>query len=188
MSLESIINEIDSSMQQELNSIRDEYNLKIEEVTKNCNDRIEKIRSDYSAKSENDIKNIIRQYEDSIRLQSKKIIDDKRKELLNTAMEKLRTGIFAMSRSPEYQDLIKIMINEAKKQLGKDITIYCSEEEKGKVDALELKSISVAVNKKIRSGIIASSKDGKKLLDFQLSTIYNEISYDLELYLFENIK
>ena len=69
MSLENILIEIDNTTQSELKAIKDEYSAKIQAVVKSCNDRIARIRSDYAVKSANDIKNIIRQYEDNIRLQ-----------------------------------------------------------------------------------------------------------------------
>ncbi|WP_298276491.1 hypothetical protein, partial [Ferroplasma sp.] len=76
MSLENILNEIESTTEMELKQIRDEYTEKMANVTMACNEKLSRIKQDYTVKSENDIKNIIRQSEDSIKLQSKKIIDD----------------------------------------------------------------------------------------------------------------
>ncbi len=188
MSLESIINEIDTSMQEELNNIKSEHKLKMDDITRQCDEKINVFRSSYSTKSENDTKNIIRQYEDNIKLQSKKIMDEKKKELITTAIEKLRSSVFSLTKSSEYPEIIKTMISEAKKQLGISINVYCSASEKEKIEAMNIKSINIEIDRSIRSGIIASSSDGKKLLDLQLSTIFDAISYDIELYLYENIK
>ena len=73
MSLENIINEIDNSMEEQKTKINEEYKKKINEVTENCNKKIEEFKREYAIKSEYDKKDIIKQHEDNIKLQSKKI-------------------------------------------------------------------------------------------------------------------
>ena len=189
MSLENILNEIDNTTQAELKAIRDEYSAKIEAIIKSCNDKISRIKNYYAVKSDNDVKNIIKQYEDNIRLQSKKIIDDKKKEILVNTMQKLRSYVTSLNKSSNYPELLKAMVNESKKELGNKFTVYCDEMEDEKLQGFQFPdSIKVIIDKSIKSGIIAVSADGKKEVDMRLSSIFDEISYDVETYLYENIK
>ncbi len=189
MSLENILNEIDNTTQSELKAIKDDYAAKIEAVTKSCNDKISRIKDYYAVKSNNDIKNIIKQYEDNIQLQSKKIIDDKKKEILGNTMQKLRSYGTSLNKSSNYPDLLKTMVDESKKELGKNFTVYCGEMENEKLQNFKFPdSIKFIIDKSIKSGIIAISADGKKEMDMRLSNIFDGISYDLETYLYENIK
>ena len=189
MSLENILIEIDNTTQSELKAIKDEYSAKIQAVVKSCNDRIARIRSDYAVKSANDIKNIIRQYEDNIRLQSKKILDEKKKEILNNSMQKLRSYVVSLNKSSNYPELLKIMVEEAKKELGKNFTVYCSETDQEKFQGFKFPgTINFVTDKSIKSGIIAIGADGKKEIDMRLTSIFDAISYDVETYLYENIK
>ena len=189
MSLENILNEIQSTTESELKQIRDSYSEKIQDITKACNDKLSRIKQDYKVKSENDIKNIIRQSEDSIKLQSKKIIDDRKKEILNNTMQRLKSYVTSLNKSSNYPELLKLMLSESEKELGKKFTVYCSESDKEKLENLKFSnSVKFQVDKTIRSGIISRSEDGKKEADMRLSSIFDSVSYDIETYLYENIK
>jgi vacuolar-type H+-ATPase subunit E/Vma4 len=189
MSLENILNEIDNATQSELKAIKDDYTAKIEAVTKSCNDKVTRMKHDYAVKSDNDIKNIVRQYEDNIRLQSKKIIEDKKKEILTNSTQKLKSYVTSLNKSSNYPELLKTMVNESQKELSKHFTVYCGESDKEKFENLKFPdSINFVVDKSIKSGIISISTDRKKEIDMRLSNIFDSISYDIETYLYENIK
>jgi V/A-type H+-transporting ATPase subunit E len=189
MSLENILNEIDSTTQSELKNIKDEYSAKIEAIKKSCDDKITRIKDYYAVKSDSDVKNIIKQYEDNIRLQSKQIIDEKKKELLTNTMQKLKSYVTSLNKSSNYPELLKTMVEESKKELGKSFIVYCGEIDNEKLQSFKFPdSIKFIVDKSIKSGIIAISPDGKKEIDMRLSSIFDGISYDVETYLYENIK
>ena len=189
MSLENILNEIESTTEMELKQIRDEYTEKMANVTMTCNEKLSRIKQDYTVKSENDIKNIIRQSEDSIKLQSKKIIDDRKKEILNNTMQRLKSYVLSLNKSSNYPELLKAMLIESEKELGKKFTVYCSENDKDKLESLKFSdSVKFEVDKTIKSGILSKSEDGKKEADMRLISIFDSVSYDIETYLYENIK
>jgi vacuolar-type H+-ATPase subunit E/Vma4 len=189
MSLENILNEIESATESELKAIRDDYAARMDAVTKSCNDKLTALRSYYAVKSEYDIKNIIRQYEDNIKLQSKKIIDDKKKEILNNSMLKLRSYVTSLNKSPNYDKLLKTMVDEAVNKLGKQIDVYCGESEMEKFKNFKFpEQVVFNIDKSVKSGIIAITSDGKKEIDMRLCNIFDSISYDIETYIYENIK
>lgn len=189
MSLENILNEIQNTTEVELKQIKDDYAKKMEDVTTSCNEKLGRMKQDYAVKSENDIKNIIRQSEDTIKLQAKKIIDDRKKEILNAAMQRLKSYVTSLNKSSNYQELLKTMLAETEKEIGKNFTVYCSESDLEKFKNIKVsESVHFEIDKTIRSGIVAISNDGKKEADMRLSSIFDAISYDIETYLYENIK
>ncbi|WP_337861012.1 hypothetical protein [Ferroplasma sp.] len=189
MSLENILNEIENSTESELKAIRDDYAARMEAISKSCNEKLAGIRNDYAIKSEYDIKNITRQFEDNIKLQSKKIIDERKKEILNNSMQKLKSYVTSLNKSSNYGELLKTMVEEAVNKLGKQINVYCGESEIEKLQSFKFPDqITFNKDKSVKSGIIAISSDGKKELDMRLSNIFDSLSYDIETYLYENIK
>ncbi len=189
MSLENIINEIDNSMEEQKTKINEEYKKKINEVTENCNKKIEEFKREYTIKSEYDKKDIIKQHEDNIKLQSKKIIDDKKKELLKDALGKARSYILSLNKSVKYKEIISDMLKTCGKELGSNFIIYCNGTEKEKLlESDNLKTENIVIDNSIRLGIKAASKDNKKFIDFTLDSIFDKISDDIAIYFYNNIE
>ncbi len=189
MSLENIINEIDSNVETQKNQINKEYEEKIKEVTENCNKKIDEFKKDYEVKWEHDKNNITKQYEDNIKLKIKNIKDDKKKELLNDALGKARSYIVSLNKSVRYKEIINEMLKTCERELGSNFIIYCNESEKEKIiEYSKLKSENVVIDNSIRLGIKASSNDKKKFIDFTLTSIFDQISDKLAIYFYNNIE
>jgi len=189
MSLENIINEIDSNTETQKNQINKEYEGKIKEVTENCNKKIDEFKKEYETKQEYNKNNIIKQYEDNIKLKTKNIIDNKKKELLNDALAKARSYIVSLNKSVRYKEIITEMLKTFERELGSDFIVYCNESEKEKIiEYGKLKPENIVIDNSIRLGIKASSKDKKKFIDFTLTSILDQISDKLAIYFYNNIE
>ncbi len=187
MSLENILNEIDKTREEQIKKINDYYDQKLNEVKATCNTKIKHLGEDYAIKEKNDTSSIIRQYEDRIKIQEKQIIDGKKRDIIKNALEKSRSYIDSMNRSSKYHELLQAMIDTATKKFGNDLIIHCSENDREKIASI-LTSGNIIIDKSIKSGLIAVTGDNKKMLDFRMDSIFDDISDELSIYLYGNIK
>ncbi|KPV46675.1 hypothetical protein SE19_04495 [Acidiplasma aeolicum] len=189
MSLESILNEIDRSREDEIQKINQYYEEQIKNVREACNKKIKELQEYYALKQKDDSKLIIKQYEDQIKIQTKQILDNKKKEIINSALDKAKSYITSLNKSSRYPELLEIMVDTSIKKLGKDIIVECSESDMEKIKAMnKVNPKNVEANSGIKSGIIAYSPDRLKMLDLTLNTIFKEISDDILAYFYENVK
>ena len=187
MSLENILNEIDRSREEQIKKINDYYDQKINEIKATCNTKIKHLEEDFAIKGKNDTRSIIGQYEDRIKIQTKQIIDSRKRDIIKNALEESRSHITSLNKSSKYRELLQNMIDTAITKFGNDLIIHCSENDEEKIKSI-LTSANIIVDKNIKSGLIAVTKDGKKMIDFRLNSIFDSISDELSLYFYENIK
>ena len=181
MSLADIIKDLDKSREEQISKINSDYDKKIEEIKKSCDARIQSIKDYYEKKKEEDIRLIKKVQEDKIKIDSKGIKMEKKREIVDSALNTSYYHLMNITKSKRYDSILNSMVSTATKILGDDCEIFASE-----TDAKKIKNANV--DHKINGGIIAYSKDKKRMLDFRLNSIFQSIKDDLAAYFYENIE
>ncbi|AAT43078.1 V-type ATP synthase subunit E [Picrophilus oshimae] len=181
MSLADIIKDIDKSREEQISKINDEYSKRIEELKKSCDSRIQSIKEYYEKKKEADIKTLKKVQEDKIKIDSKSIKMEKRREIVKDALDISYYHLMNITKSKRYDSILNSMVSTAIKTLGEDCEIFASESDAKKIN-------NAKADHKINGGIIAYSKDKKRMLDFRLNSIFENIKDDLASYFYENIE
>jgi V/A-type H+-transporting ATPase subunit E len=176
MALDKVANDI-------LENARKEADLRIQEAEKErakilqeTDQKIEKMRKAEEKELQDALTRMRRQELSSAELEAKKIVLNKRKDILNQTFEEMLKELSAMNR-PEKSALYNKMVNDGKKIIPRP-KVYIP---KGEADLLAgLKGCESLTETDMGSGLILENADGSVRLDYRFKTILESI-WDREL-------
>lgn len=112
------------------------------------------------------------------KLEAKKYIFDKKKEIMNMTIEAAKKEIINMPKVNK-EPLLKGLVSKAEKEFP-IAYIYCNESEMPIVKKYVKKSVNV-LSAKISGGIIAENMDKTLRIDYSYDTLFNDI-YEKQLH------
>ena len=186
MALDEILSEIEEHRKARLIDLKQEYDRKNGELVIYTQKRIDAMRQEFQSSLTSEITNLRSRENSLIELNAKKIIDDRKKELIQSALQKVMESSDRFRKSKDYPKILKKMAEESRKILGKSCRIYVFKEDMELLDdenVSELKS-----QKSIRGGLLGVSSDGKMELDLTFDTIFQSEKENIESLLAEKIK
>ena len=112
------------------------------------------------------------------KLEAKKYLFDKKKEIMNMMVEAAKKEILNMPKTNK-EPLLKGLVSKAEKEFP-IAYIYCNESEISIVKKYVKKSVNV-LSEKISGGIIAENLDKTLRIDYSYDTLFNDI-YEKQLH------
>ena len=186
MALDEILSEIEERRKARLSDLKQEYDRKNGELVISTQKRIDAMRQEFQSSLAAEVTNLRSRENSLIELNANRIIDDRKKELIHSALQKVMESSDKLRKSKDYPKILKKMADESRKILGKTCRIYVFKEDMELLvgeDVSELKS-----QKRIRGGLLGVSSDGKMELDLTFDTIFQSERENIESILAEKIK
>ncbi|MFC1690794.1 V-type ATP synthase subunit E family protein [Nanoarchaeota archaeon] len=123
-------------------------------------------------KTQGEIKNLLAAVERrdiaSAKFEAKRMILDKKKELIDEAFEKAKQNI-ANLESGKNRQIVKDLIKKAKLELPDIKTIYANKKDKANVTGLNFREIDII------GGIIAENSDASIRVDYSFDTLLEDM-------------
>ncbi len=186
MALDEILSEIEERRKARLNDLKQEYDRKNGELVISTQKRIDAMRQEFQSNLTSEIASLNSRENSLIDLNVKRIIDDTKKELIQTALQKVMESSDKFRKSKDYPKILKKMADESRKILGKSCRIYVFKED---MELLNDENVSeLKSQKRIRGGLLGVSSDGKMEIDLTFDTIFQSERENIESLLAEKIK
>lgn len=173
MALQDILKEVDERSSAEREKIQQEFETSKSEIERNLKIQIEGIQAEFSKKTSDDSQRIRRREEDLTELESKRIVERKKNELIGSESENASILMRKIHELVDMNEVLDLMLASCRRKLGDDISVKCS------------KSNSSFFNGKVKriipdlpedeDGIICSSSDGKRELNLTMGFILADV-------------
>lgn len=167
MGLEEVKEEI-------LNNARDDSNKQIEEAKKEAQEITNKAKkriSDYKIKLKDDkeelIENLKKMKIAQARSEAKKLVLDKKKELIDIVFEKAKQKLASLN-DDKRKKYIQTLIGKAKNEI-EVATVYCNKKDKNFLQALKCEETDII------GGIIVENKDKSIRIDYTFETLLDNV-------------
>ena len=169
MGLEIVVKDIQEGARAEVSRIKAEGDAKASEIINEAKDIQKKTLGDSLAKAEEDLQNLHQQVISSANLEVKRVMLNKRKDLLDTVYNQAVEKIKSMPASKK-EELLKYIIN---KHEASGARVYSS---KGSEEVVKkLTSLSYAGNLDSIGGVVLENQDGTVRLDFTYDSILKNV-------------
>ncbi len=169
MTLENILLEIEERKKQELLHLEGEFQKKREAIDHEIAKGIEDLRISYMIQREEEFKVMERRSADIASLESRKILNQRRSELISDALARADQMLTKEFQGKKYESTLIKMHESAVKILGKDVTVLVDSKDKVALETNAFKAVPVSEG--IRFGAIFQSADGKREIDLTLPAI-----------------
>lgn len=169
MGLDIVIKDIQSGAQAEVSRIKAEGDAKASEILNEAREAQKKMLGDSLAKAEEDLQNLHQQVISSANLEVKRIMLNKRKDLLEQVYSKAFESIKSMPAS-KVEELLKVLIE---KHGAEGARIYSAKNSEAVVK--KLSSLSYADNIDCVGGIVLENEDKTIRLDYTYDSIFKNV-------------
>lgn len=163
MGLEEVKEEILNNARDDSNKLVEEAKKEAQEITNKAKKRI----SDYKTKLKDDKEKLIGNLEKmktaQARSEAKKLILDKKKELIDSVFEKTKQKLAALSDS-ERKKHIQTLIEKAKNEI-EITTVYCNKKDKNFLQDFKCEETDII------GGVIVENKDKSIRIDYNFETL-----------------
>lgn len=177
MALEDILREVEERSSAERSSVQEEHDRNKSRILQETEEAVKKLEEEFSRKIADDSSAFERREKDLMELESKRIIDGKKNDLISEEASIATDLIKSGDTGIESHDLIDLMIKSGKKKLGDDISVRCSHEN---ADYVRKKVRNVIADlSSSEQGIICISSDRKRILDLTVDFILDDIHEDM---------
>ena len=169
MGLEHVKHEIIEYAEHEATTIVSHAKEQAKKEMESAHTLIDVFETDVQAQLQKELEQLERKYHAGMKLLSKKILLQKRKEILQNVFQELQTTLSELPKA-EKSKILDGLFAQAKKEctVGK---VYCA-----KQDIALVKSFSSAVfEKPLIGGIIVESKDGEFLIDYSFDSMLSQL-------------
>ncbi len=186
MALENILQSIEERRDSELKRIRDDYQKKMEALSKEAEERLEILRNEYARRSAEDSRSLENRDLSNAEIEARRIVREKKSQLVDSSLGKAYEIMDGLSASPFYKAIATKMVATSRKTLGNDCVVRIGE--KGAQFIKNSKGKRVVVEEVDPSGgIVAESSDGTMELDLTISTLKRELKEKLMLEIAEKL-
>jgi vacuolar-type H+-ATPase subunit E/Vma4 len=174
MPLEAILKSIEERLNTDRQKIADEYARKIEEIEKQAASELQRIESEYRERTEREIRTLETREISAAEIEAKRIIRDRKAELIQEKMEEAFELLESLPDDREYREIIEKMASVAKNLLGRNCTVIVKSRDAPLLK--DMKSIKI-VEQDIDpfGGMLCISSDGKREVDLTISTLKKEL-------------
>ncbi|MFA6888949.1 MAG: V-type ATP synthase subunit E family protein [Candidatus Woesearchaeota archaeon] len=169
MGLEQVKHEIIEHAEREATKIVSHAKEQAKKDIENAHTVIDAFDTEIQAQLQKEFDQLERKYHAGMKLLSKKILLQKRKEILQAIFQNLQITLSTLPKSEKSKILVGLF-TKAKKQciVG---TVYCAQQ-----DVALVKSFTnVVCEKPILGGIIVESKDGDFLIDYSFDSMLSQL-------------
>ena len=186
MAIKEILADIEKNREDRLAYIRSQCAAELETISRSSVEELSTMQEDFKARMDSDIDVARRREHDSINMEKNSIILNRKTEIVNALMEHLNSKLSTLKNGKEYEEILNDSMAIAEKELGGDFIVNCSPEDfeflKGKKNQINIKK-----DPAIKMGIICSSANAEKIMDFRIDRLFKEIKPELEARILENI-
>ena len=119
------------------------------------------------------------------KMEQKRQIESKKEEIITNCIREIKEELSLIREDQKkYKDLLRAYIDDAKNQLGDDITILCDPK-----DSTILSNYNIPKKETLSTmgGIIVTSFSSKIQLDYRFETIFNAKEQDIRQTIAKNI-
>ncbi|MDR3282543.1 MAG: hypothetical protein LBS92_02900 [Candidatus Methanoplasma sp.] len=176
MALDNVTKEIVASADLKVSEINAEKDREVSAIRAEADAAIAEMKEKEDKKLTGSVERLRRQERSSAELESKKVVLSKKKEILAQAFE---SALAELESAPDAEKLERHrqMVKSAKSVIGPSKALVSKND---KFTAKDLGVKSVAVDGRIRSGLILQSEDGTVEVDMQYETLLQAI-WDREI-------
>ncbi|MBT4540349.1 hypothetical protein HOC35_02450 [Candidatus Woesearchaeota archaeon] len=171
MGLDEVKNDIINDAEKEASRIINETNKEAETLIKKAQTDLEKIEKEELEKLKDELSVFERKEIALVNLESKKLLFEKKKKIINNVVDTAKKEIVNMSKTNKIT-LLKKLVKKANNEFEVSI-IYCN-----KTETPIIKSCSKNVeikNTEMSGGIIAENKEKTMRVDLSYDTLFDEI-------------
>lgn len=167
MGLEEVKEEILNSARNDTNKIIEEAKIEAQQILAKATKRI----SDYNNKLKEDKKKLIENLEKmkiaQARSEAKKLILDKKKEIIDDVFEKAKQKLASLSETKR-GEYIQKLIEKAKNEM-ETATVYCNKKDKQFIGDFNYQETDII------GGVIVENQDGSVRIDYSFETMLNNV-------------
>lgn len=182
--LHTFIQEIENRKKNEISSLDKTLEDKKSEIQETRNTTIEKLEQQYGIEAKLKANREASRIVEAARSKAKRIVFDAINENMNSTFSSIRQELTNFTQKDEYKKTLEKMIKYAKKELGKDITVSCRNDDN---KVFEEMKIQIDSNINTLGGIIATNKEGNKELDLTFEEILRTREDDIKSFLLERM-
>jgi len=168
MGLEKIKEEILHKADAAEKEILAEAEKKVNEIKNNTTEQIKQLEREASQKLEAEMKNLENRENSLANVESRKMLFETRKNLIDKAYEEAFNKIRNMP-AKDREDLIKKLIDMAKKEIDVDVVYISEKDKKYCKDEAKIKGIETD------GGIICETKDGNVRVNLTFGTLFADL-------------
>lgn len=176
MALDKVKEDIIRSAQESVKAINAERDSEVARINAEADAVISDMRTKEDKRLKEAVEQLVRQELSSAELESKKIVLEKKKEILARAFDEALADLESAPAKTK-KEQYKKMVNAAKQVINEPVA-YCAKDETLKAEDIGVSSIKKLDT--ITGGLILESKDGLVQVDMQFRTILQTV-WDREL-------
>ena len=183
-SLFTFMREIDERKQRKIDLLDSSFAEKKAAIEKSKESTIKELKDFYAneakVKSQREAGRIV----ETARLDAKKILFDAINENMDSTFNTIRQELKNYTKKPEYKKTLEMMVNHAKKNLGKNVVIHSNAD-----DSVNIKAMNVTVGATIDTvgGILAEDNNGTRELDLTFEELLRTHEDDVKSFLLERM-
>ncbi|MBI4453962.1 hypothetical protein HY636_04940 [Candidatus Woesearchaeota archaeon] len=178
MGLEEVKQDIMEEAEKSVSEIISKASKEAEEIAANSEEETHKLDEKSMEEYSKELVSLEKKELAVAKLEAKKYLFDKKKEIMNIAVEAAKKEILNMPKTSK-EPLLKGFMSKAEKEFPV-ACIYCNESEMQIVKKNVKKSVNV-LPAKISGGIIAENMDKTLRIDYSYDTLFNDI-YEKQLH------
>ncbi|MBS3122322.1 hypothetical protein J4434_05575 [Candidatus Woesearchaeota archaeon] len=178
MGLEEVKQDILEEAEKSVSEIINKASKEAEEIAVNSEEEMHNLNENSMEEYSKELVSLEKKELAVAKLEAKKYLFDKKKEIMNIVVEAAKKEILNLSKTNK-ESLLKALLSKAEKEFP-IACVYCSESEMQIVKKNAKKSVNV-LPAKISGGIIAENMDKTLRIDYSYDTLFNDI-YEKQLH------
>ncbi len=182
--LHTFIQEIENRKKNELHVLDQTLEEKKSEIQEIRQTTIEKLNQQYGIEAKLKANREASRIVEAARSKAKRIVFDAINENMDSTFSSIREEFASFTQKDDYKKTIEKMVRFAKKELGKDISVSCRNQDNRLFEELKVPILS---NIDTLGGIIATNNDGNKELDLTFEEILRTREDDIKSFLLERM-
>lgn len=171
MALDKVVGEIVESARREAAALIQSAEKEREEILSEADEQIARMRKAREKELEEALRRLRRQEISSAELEAKKIVLNKKKEILDRTFAETLIELFAMP-SNEKKRIYRKIVEVGRKTITRP-RVYCAQGEAKLLEGIE--GIQEVVEKEMEPGLILENEDGSIRLDYRFRTILQDL-------------
>lgn len=179
MSSEEIISSIEEKGKKEIARINSECESNLNKIMAEKEDTLDEIGRKWSKKIQEDMENLTRRGEDESRLEYRSIIMNRKSSEVSKFIDSSESFYDKIREIKGYDSFIADSVSKALAELGINCRIIVSSKDKEIVSKIE-GHFKTEESTREQIGIVAISKDGKRVMDLTLHSLILENRQELE--------
>ena len=183
MSIDKFVTEIQNRKKNDLAELDKKLSDKKSETDAKKNSSVKDLKENYANEAKTKAEREGARIVEAGKLEAKKILFDAINKNLDSTFDVIKKELDGYSKKPEYNQVLKKLVDYSKKVLAKELVVHCREEDK----SFFKDGIQVGSTIQTLGGFIAENKEGTKEIDLTFEELLRSSEDEIKNTILEKI-